>query len=346
MMRRRKKVTLQDLADELNLTIHTVSKALRGLPGMSQSTRRLVFDKARELGYQTKEQELSLGYEKVPLLVGTRRRFAMAMASDSPFFRLQLQGVQERLHEMGHTVAVVYIPQDVVESEHRFDQWLEASDLLYYDGLFIPPAIPEHLEQSLLQLPLPKIMINYAPPLAKADSVIWDIVSAVHQCVDYLAQHGHRRILYIGDIHRFRGFALRWHAFAEAMSRFGVYVKPSEHLTRRSDIETLTIPELQAHLSRDDYTAVLCGVEQDLTKLYYSVEALGKSIPTDVSLISIETLNNPQYPMLTRPTLLVEEAGRRAAERMLWRIANPNHPYESVRLQGDFIEGDTVRRVK
>jgi len=48
---KRKTVTLRDLADRLGLSVYTVSKALRGLPGMSEPTRRLVFATARAMNY-------------------------------------------------------------------------------------------------------------------------------------------------------------------------------------------------------------------------------------------------------------------------------------------------------
>ncbi|MEF3312052.1 helix-turn-helix domain-containing protein [Paenibacillus sp. GYB004] len=38
------------------LTVQTVSKALKGKPGMSESTRQLVVRTAEKLGYLTKEQ--------------------------------------------------------------------------------------------------------------------------------------------------------------------------------------------------------------------------------------------------------------------------------------------------
>ncbi len=44
-------VTLQDIAQELDVSIATVSRALRGMPGVAESTRQLVLKAAREKGY-------------------------------------------------------------------------------------------------------------------------------------------------------------------------------------------------------------------------------------------------------------------------------------------------------
>ncbi|MDG0790483.1 helix-turn-helix domain-containing protein [Cohnella ginsengisoli] len=76
------------MAARLGLTVHTVSKALRGLPGMSESTRRDIWQAARELGYRTKAQAAGLSAEQIPWVgAGKPRRFAMVMAGEGPFLQ-------------------------------------------------------------------------------------------------------------------------------------------------------------------------------------------------------------------------------------------------------------------
>jgi LacI family transcriptional regulator len=47
-------------------------------------------------------------------------------------------------------------------------------------------------------------------------------------------------------------------------------------------------------------------------------------------------------PPIARPQLPILETGFRAADRMLWRIANPTRPFEHIRLQCDWIAGCTA----
>ena len=45
-------VTIKDIADQLNLSVSTISKALRDYPDISSKTKKKVLALARELNYQ------------------------------------------------------------------------------------------------------------------------------------------------------------------------------------------------------------------------------------------------------------------------------------------------------
>ncbi|RXZ83707.1 LacI family transcriptional regulator [Paenibacillaceae bacterium] len=342
-MPRKKTVTLQTIADELGLTIHTVSKALRGLPGMSETTRKKVSDLARALGYQTKEQEAGRSAERIPWAYAKPRRFAMIIIGDAAFHQLQLEGVQFRLKELGHSLYPLIVPAEL-SGEKEFDEWLDRNELLYADGLFLTAAIPGWMEAKLLKLPLPKVLINYPPELAEVDSVIWDVEYAVQQSMEMLYRVGHRRILYVADIEPQRGFRLRWQAFAAAAERLGLanLADSGEHVTSPASDKAFWMECLQEKLSSGQYTAVISGIPGVAERVYAAAGALNMSIPEDFSLIGMENEEVPYDPELSRPLLLIREAGERAAELMLRRIANPLLPWEQVRLRGSFYTGSTI----
>lgn len=344
-MRRKKTVTLRDIADDLRLTVHTVSKALRGLPGMSEETRKDVFEAARRLGYQTKEQAISQWYERVPRLITSGKRFFMLLPSDTSFNQLLLAGLHDRLHEMGHTVTAVLLPGAIADRE-QLRAWIDNSGLMYGDGLILPPSIPEWKEEALLSLPIPKVMINFPPMTARVDSVIWDVEHAIHQSVERFVTLGHTRILYLGNIREHRGFRLRWIAFQEAMKRWlNVDVRAEDHMTDpRGDWESWS-RQLEELLAGSGCTAILCAIEYDLQPVMYYLQSRGKRVPADYSVICLETLSPASVPHIARPQLHLRACGSRAAERLLWRIANPDAPCEQIRVSGGFIDGETVTRL-
>jgi LacI family transcriptional regulator len=343
----KKKVRLQDIASELNLTIHTVSKSLRGLPGMSEETRRAVLETARRFGYRTKEQERGFAVEHIPIFSASPRNFKFIITGNimqSELHQLILQGLQEKMQEFGHTVQTLIAP--VSDDTYVIEEWLEQQNVAYWEGVFIPPAIKPGLERLLLSQKVPRIMINFPLPVEEVDSVIWDVGTAIWQSVRYLASMNHTRILYIGDTVRFRGFSIRWRAFGEAMGEAGQIVNPMDHVIGAINDKDQWIAEVVDKLERTKPTAILSAVQYDLAWIYYACSLAGRSIPGDCSLISLENDRNDLLPGLTRPFLVVREAGARAAERMLWRLANPTKPYEHTLIQGAFNAGNTVLPLK
>ncbi|MFE5323202.1 substrate-binding domain-containing protein [Paenibacillus sp. NPDC056579] len=344
-MARKKSVTLPMLAEKLQLSVYTVSKALRGLPGMSEATRREVILLAKELGYLTKDQERSLLYEGIPRLSIQQRRFLMVTTSHFSFtFQQLFLGLKERMHELGHKVDMAFMPATL--STEGFKEWVDQEGIMYSDGLFLAPLIPEPLEALLLELRLPRVLINFPPVGARVDSIIWDIHDATIQSVRYLIANGHRNIMYVGDTTTTRGYKHRWDVFQLTMKQEGIEVEESSHFIRISTKDPEWIATFQNHLERNNPTALICSSHgTNLSWLFYACSEAGRKIPGDVSIILIDNLQASTVPDITRPVLFMQETGYRAADRMLWRIANTQMPYEHIRVQGTFFEGATVRNL-
>ncbi|OXS59183.1 hypothetical protein B1A99_11140 [Cohnella sp. CIP 111063] len=343
---RRKKVTLAHLAEQLGLSIQTVSKALTGKPGMSEETRSEVSRLAKSLGYLTKDQKHALAYERIPPYPIVRRRFVLLHNEQFVNFnRLLLAGLHDRFTEFGHQVEPMLLPPGLQPRD--FEDWAEKTGLPYAEGVFIAPRMTsDEMEERLLQLPMPRILLNFPPPESKVDSVIWDVHEAVHQSVRHLLRAGHRNILYAGDATSQRGFRLRWQAFQEAMKEGGLSADEDAHAAE--PFQGRLGPWIAKFMERFRITrptAVLCAIDEQVAPVYYALKDAGVRIPQDCSLVGIVNEQTERLPALTRPMLPIKESGYRAADRLLWRLANPNMPYEHIRIRGDFIPGSTMLRL-
>ncbi|WP_171654462.1 LacI family DNA-binding transcriptional regulator [Paenibacillus foliorum] len=340
-MSRKKSVTLKDLADELGVTIQTISKALRGHPGMSEETRQLIWHKANEKGYRTKEQLRQLEQDRIAPYPLFQRRFVLVQSEQSlGFHRLLMQGLHERFAEYGHRITPLVLPQSLQPA--RFEEWVEEQSILYADGIFIAPRVtPDWFEGRLLQLDAPRILLNYPPPEAKVDSVVWDVYEAMYVCVRTLHRKGHRNIMYVGDISSQRGFILRWQAFVEAMKEVGGDTRMEQHVIEERQTDEQWLDLVEQRFKETTPTAIICGIDEDVTPIYYRLKSLVE-IPRQCSFIGFLNEPSTMLPLVDRPSLLIRETGYRAADRMLWRIANPQQPYEHIRLRADFQHGNTV----
>jgi LacI family transcriptional regulator len=336
----RKAVTLRTIASELGLTVQTVSKALKGKPGMSEATRQLVVRTAEKLGYYTPEQIRSLKADLIAPYPNGALRFLLVLSHESASFnKLLLAGLHERFSAFGHTVESLLLPASLRGKE--IVEWMDEQELALADGVFIAPSISQEAgEQALMALPVPRILFGFPPPGIRIDSVIWDVYEAAYQAVAYLRGLGHERIMYVGDIRRQRGYILRWQAFLLAMEKHGLTISPEEHSTEPRDATWLV--RLRARLAERRPTAIVCGIDDEVEPLYELCRELGLRIPEDISFVGIVNEQPPNLPEVARPQLPILETGFRAADRMLWRIANPTRPFEHIRLQCDWIAGSTT----
>lgn len=338
----RKQVTLKTIAKELGLTVQTVSKALKGKPGMSEATRQLIVHTAEKLGYYTMDQIRSLRLERIAPYPNERKRFLLVQTAESVAYnRLLLQGLQDRFFSFGHRIELLMLPQKI-KKEHMND-WIEESGMAYADGIFIAPSIvPKAWESALFGLQLPRILLSFPPPGVKIDSVIWDIYEATFQAVTYLRSLGHERIMYVGDIHLQRGFILRWQAFCHAMNMLGVEIDPSMHSIGERTNQAQWREELLQQMEHFKPSAIICGIDHEVPVVYELCNELQWRVPEDISLVGLLNEQSESLPSFTRPLLSIRETGYRAADRMLWRIANPTLPFEHIRIQGDFFVGSTT----
>ncbi|MDF2958553.1 MAG: LacI family transcriptional regulator [Paenibacillus sp.] len=154
-MNRKKKTTLDELANELGISRFTVSKALRGLPGMSEETRQAVLELARKRGYITREQKESAVIEGVVQVQLQQRRFLFLLPSDPialpEIHLLLMQGIHERYGMSNYQVSPLFIPAHFTR-DPSFEEWAEQHGLYHADGVFIPPCCPPAWKASFWSL--------------------------------------------------------------------------------------------------------------------------------------------------------------------------------------------------
>jgi LacI family transcriptional regulator len=90
---------------------------------------------------------------------------------------------------------------------------------------------------------------------------------------------------------------------------------------------------------------LIAGIDEDIEKLFGALSELEYRVPEQLSVIGLANGPVPAVPELSRPLLLIGETGYRAADKLLWRLANGSEPWEHIRIAGPFYEGGTAIRL-
>ncbi len=183
-------VTLKDMAQRLNTSVATISRALKDKPDISAEMRDKVKALAKELSYQPNPVALNLKYHKSQTIGVIIPKVVHFM------FSTMISGILEEAERYGYNVLIS-------ESNQKYDREVRiVGDFMRgkVDGLIICFSNQtrnfSHIEQ-VLNAAIPLVMLDKSTDMLTADQVIVDDYEGAYAAVTHLIEHGYKRIAHI-----------------------------------------------------------------------------------------------------------------------------------------------------
>ena len=107
-MIKEKEVTIYDIAEALNISIATVSRALQDDPVVSKKTKKKVFDKAEQMGYRSNSFARNLRSQKTNMIGVILPRI------NSYFMSSVIAGIEWVANEAGYTLIISQSSESMV----------------------------------------------------------------------------------------------------------------------------------------------------------------------------------------------------------------------------------------
>lgn len=339
-----KKVTIQDIADELGVSRNTVSKAINNAEGLAEATRARILQKAIEMGYkqfsyikeQTKgnpEQETP-GKGEIALLIGNA-------IDGAHFASLMLDKLKKELSQWGYTLIT-----HRVERENFLCRTLPFSfNAKQARAVICIEMFDRAYDEMLCTLGLPVLFVDGPHKRdgidLPADQLYMDNTTAITRFVNDMLVRGKRRIGFIGDYEHCQSFFERYTAFRCAMLMAGVPVD------ERFCIKVLNPEQLTNYLvSMKEFPEVfICANDFVADDAIYVLRKLGKSVPEDVLFCGFD--DSPQSrimtPSLTTVHIHTQIMAVAAMQLLLSRIEQPSLDYRTVHTETELIYRDSTR---
>ena len=339
-----KKVTIQDIADELGVSRNTVSKAINNADGLADATRERILQKAIEMGYkhfsyikaQTSPAPEQGDPDKgvIALLVGD-------IIDGSHFASLMLDKLKRELSQWGYSLITHRIERDnflcrtlpftFQPQQARAIICIEMFDRAY--------------DEMICALGLPVLFVDGPHKRdgvdLPADQLYMDNTTAITRFVNDMLVRGKRKIGFIGDYEHCQSFFERYTAFRCAMLMANVPVD------ERFCIKTLTPEQLtNALTSLEDFPEVfICANDFVADDAIYALRKVGKSVPGDVLFCGFD--DSPQSrimtPSLTTVHIHTQIMAVAAMQLLLSRIDQPNLDYRTVHTETELIYRDSTK---
>ncbi len=308
--------SIKDVARDVEMSTATVSRALRGLAGVSEETRERVMESARRLGYVPSPSAAGLAS-------GQTRTVAVVVPMVTRwFFSSVVQGAEEVLRERGYDLLLYNLAGDASARHRVFETSLLTKRVDAVLVLSLKPS-PDELDR-LSRLGRPVTIVG-------ADMPGWATVrindhEAAAAATRHLVDLGHRRIGYLGGategVLDFTAPTARLAGYRCTLAEAGI--DPDPALERDGDF-TIAGGAREAHALLDlpDWpTAVFAASDEMAMGVLRAARERGMRVPEDLSVIGIDDHEFADYFELTTIAQPVHEQGRVAATQVLAALAD------------------------
>ena len=324
-------VTLSDVAAALGISKATVSLAINNDPRVADKTRQKVLAKIRELGYVYNRGAAGLS-------TGKSNTVGIAVHNlSNPYFTEVCAAIESALSGNGRMPFLCNTNESLALQKRFIEALIEHRG----DGLILCPADNTGSEdlQPICARNLATVLIARNVDGTALDFVGNDDKAAFIAATDHLIGLGHRRIAMIGGWQKNSASRNRRAGYFASLNAHKIAVDPALVI----DCETTAAGGEKAGVelmkSPAPPSAAVCCADLVALGVLSGLHHIGCVPGRDLAVVSCDDIEEASRGCVQLTTARVQksEIGRRAAEMLLERIADPSLPPRKIILEPQLI---------
>jgi LacI family repressor for deo operon, udp, cdd, tsx, nupC, and nupG len=274
--------SIHDVARDTGVSTATVSRALRGLPNVSPSTREMVQAAAARLGYVPSPSASGLSggrHHAIAIVIPSTARW---------FYTTVVEGVDSVLRREGYDTFLVILAATATDRERLFHNALLRKRADAVIALGIDFTADERRELRTVDMPAMVV----GAPVRGVRSVGIDDTAAGTAAMEHLLALGHRRIGHLGGETEYgmdhsvgQDRAQAWRA---ALERHDIVPAPEWYALGAFLMPQAKIAATTMLQSADPPTAIFAGSDEMAFGAIAAALELGLRVPQDLSVIGID----------------------------------------------------------
>lgn len=306
---RKSRVKIMDLADALNLSKGTISRALNGYPDISESTRLRVRNQAQRMGYVPLSSAQAIR-------TGRARALGLVLRVDShdshrAFLTDFLDGVSRAAGEQDWTLTVA----TATSEDDEFATLRRLTAERKADGFILPRSLARDTRIDVLrdeQMPF----ILYGRTQTDAGCSWFDVLGerAMQQAVGRFAALGHRRIGFVNGNAAYNYAGLREGGYGAGLAGAGLPVDRDLIMSGAMTPDQGEAATRALLALRAPPTAIVFALDGAALGAYAAARDLGLEIGRDLSVIGYDGAPEGRHADPALSTYQVDS--RRAGERL------------------------------
>lgn len=316
--------TLKEIAQIVGVSISTVSRVINNDTSkhISAETREKVWEVVKQLNYKTSETQRRLIKQKMEAALHSGKQIGCILSVPNnrynhPFFSPILGGIEDKLKELGASLAFIWTQDEVMEDWQR-NQLFEDT---VPDGLIVMENVNPSLFKALKERVPSCVGIDLSDPTVPV--IAYDRVLAAKAAVRHLIDQGYRKIGYIGGVEltdssnkdkRFRGYKA-------ALTEANLESNPNWIINAEWNVDLSydKMSELLVHCRDDLPTAMFCASDMMAIAAMRAVSEQGLRIPDDIAFVGLDNIEVSKYtsPPLSTIHIPKYEMGLVAAKTVI-----------------------------
>ena len=330
-----KRIRLQDVADEVGVSVNTVSRALTGKFDVSVVTRERVKAVAARLGYTPNVLARSL-------VQGATRTVGLIVTDcTAPYYSLLIRAIESVTSDAGFGLLLATSNDDVNKERAALTMLRERC----VDGILLTPVdVRSQHVRSMVDDPVPVVLLTRRPTGYPGPFVGPDNVLCARLAVRHLVESGHRRIAHLGRSdpvssarERLRGW--RSELRAHGLTAENTLIHRTAHTAEAGREAATWLLGIEPRPS-----AVFCYSDVLAIGLISGLHDAKIAVPRQISVIGCDDipLGALVTPTLTTVAQGIGDIGQLGADILIGRINGDRQPQESVVLRPRLVKRSSV----
>ena len=285
---KRHRVSLRDLADELGVSIATVSRALRNSHEVGDDMKERVKVLAKKLNYRPNPFAQSLRRE-APHIIGV-----IVPNLVTHYYAAVLDGIEDYAIQQGYSVFC----SNTHESYEREKQAVESFVSMHVEGIIACLAQDtvnyEHYEH-LYDMDIPLVFFARTCLSEKFSQVVANGDEAAYEATSHLIDTGSRRIAFIGGPNHLDMVRRRKHGYLEALRENHLSIDRTLVVCDKIDFDVARRATIVL-LQREDRPDAILAFNDIITYAAFdAIKEMNLRIPEDVAIIGFTDGDNAAF---------------------------------------------------
>ncbi len=337
----KQKITLKHIARELEVSISTVSKALKNSEEISRDTKEKIQAFAKLYNYKPNNIAISLKNKR------TKNIGVIIPDIVHHFFTTVFRGIEKFANTKGYNVIVCV-------SDESFDKEVINMEILAngsVDGFIMSLSSETQLKndynhlKELIEQGIPLVLFDRVTDAVECDKVLINDKDGAYRAVKKLLENGRKKIALVATEDYLSVSKNRSDGYFQALKEQNIKIDKNLIL-RLPSMNSVEGNEMEEFFKNEKIDAVLCVNEIYAIHGMRIAQRLGYKIPEDIEFIGFTDgiLSKFSNPTLTSVAQHGEKMGEIAAEMLIEKIEIENdvETYRTEILEPTIMEREST----